>query len=179
MGLQTGAKLAQTADALIDPANLKIVAYEVEGPLLAEHPSILRIADVREMGSVGMIIDSSDEFVGEDDVIKIKQLRDLHFSLIGMSVIDQKKHRLGKIEDYSLDSESFIIQQLHVKRGGLKSLTDTSLLIHRSQITEINDSHIVVRTTAKKVEPVMQAERRTYVNPFRSSSPQPDTTDLA
>ena len=56
---------------------------------------------------------------------------------------------------------------------------DTSLLIHRSQITEINDSHIVVRTTAKKVEPVMQAERRTYVNPFRSSSPQPDTTDLA
>lgn len=176
MGLQTGTKLAQTATPLIDPANLKIVAYVVEGPLLAERPSIIRMADVRELSDIGMIIDSNDEFISVHDVISINKIYDLGFKLIGMGVIDETKHKLGKVEDYSLDSSSFVIQQLNVKRGLVKNLTDTGLLIHRSQIVEINDQFIVVRTTAKRPEPVMEAERRAFVNPFRSSSPQPENS---
>ncbi|HEU4831030.1 MAG TPA: hypothetical protein VFS65_02575, partial [Candidatus Saccharimonadales bacterium] len=56
MGLQTGTQLATTKSPIIDPSNLKIVAYELEGSLLTEHPSLLRIADVRELGDVGMIV---------------------------------------------------------------------------------------------------------------------------
>jgi len=179
MGLQTGTRLAQTGAPLIDPSNLAIVAYEVEGPLLNTHPSYLRIADVREIGNIGMIIDSADEFIDLDDVVKIKKLHDLRFKLIGLPVIDQSKRRIGKVEDYSLDSDSFIIQQLHVKRGILQGFTETTTLVNRSQIVEINDEHIIVRTTAKKIEPVMEATRREYVNPFRQSSPQPDATDAA
>jgi hypothetical protein len=73
MGLQTGTSLAKTKNPIIDPANLKIVAYEVDGPLLSERPSFIRIADVRELSNVGMIIDSNDEFIGLDDVIQIKK----------------------------------------------------------------------------------------------------------
>lgn len=174
MGLQTGTKLAQAAMPLIDPANLKIVAYAVEGPLLTEHPSFIRIADVRELSDIGMIIDSSDEFIALDDVIKIHELYELNFTLVGMNVIDETKRKLGKVDDYSLDSNSFVIQQLSVQRGILKSLTDTSLLIHRSQIVEINDTHIVVRTTAEKAEVALQNVRRPFVNPFRPTSPQPE-----
>ncbi len=177
MGLQTGSQLAKTATPLIDPANLKIIAYRVEGPLLTVNPSLIRIADVRELSNIGMIIDSSDEFIGVDDVIKIHDLIELGFELVGMNVIDEQKHKLGKIEDYSLDSESFIIQQLRVRRGLIKSLTDTELLIHRSQIIEINNDNIVVKTTAKKVEPTVEVERRAYINPFRNSVPQPELTD--
>jgi uncharacterized protein YrrD len=177
MGLQTGTKLAHISLPLIDPATLAIVAYQVEGPLLNDSPSFLRIADVREIGEIGMIIDSADEFIGLDDVIKIKDIHSLHFKLVGLIVKDTKGHKLGKVEDYNLDSDSFIIQQLHVNRGIFKVLSETSLLINRSQIIEINDKFVIVHTAAKRVEPVMQATRRTYVNPFRSTSPQPDTTD--
>jgi uncharacterized protein YrrD len=175
MSLQTGTKLAAVTTPIIDPAHLKIVAYQVDGPLLSEHPSYLRTADIREMGSVGMIIDSNDEFIGADDVIKIKDLLETDFKLIGMPVIDEHKHRLGKVEDYTLETGDFVIQQLNVKRGILQGIVDTGLLIHRSQITEINDSAIIVKSTKKKsVEPVMQSVRTDYVNPFRSSSPQPE-----
>lgn len=169
MGLQTGTQLAHAAAPLIDPANLKIVAYVVEGPLLSERPSIIRMADVRELSDIGMIIDSSDEFIGVGDVVSINKIYDLGFKLVGMTVIDETKRKLGKVEDYSLDSASFVIQQLNVKRGIVKSLTDTGLLIHRSQIVEINDDFIIVRTTAKKLQPVMEAERHSFINPFRSS----------
>ncbi len=177
MGLQTGTKLAQTAAPLIDPANLKIMAYVVEGPLLVDHPSLIRVADVRELSDIGMIIDSNDEFIGVDDVIKIRELYELEFELVGMNVIDETKRKLGKVDDYSLDSSSFVIQQLSVQRSLIKSLTDTGMLIHRSQIIEINDNHIVVRTTAQKLQSVRQAERRPFVNPFRPTSAQPELTD--
>jgi uncharacterized protein YrrD len=176
MGLQTGTKLAQTSLPVIDPADLRIVAYQVEGPLLDEHPSFIRMADVRELSDIGMIIDSNDEFIGLKDVIKIEKLYGLGFTLVGMNVIDETKRKIGKVEDYNLDSDSFIIQQLTIKRGMLKNLTDTGLLIHRSQIVEINDKHIIVRTTAKRIEPVMQAERRAFVNPFRGAV-QPEHSD--
>ncbi len=176
MGLQTGTKLAQTAFPIIDPANLKIIAYIVEGPLLTEKPSVVRIAEVRELSDIGMIIDSSDEFVGIHDVVNINKLYNIGFNLVGMTVVDELKHKLGKVEDYSLESSSFVIQQLHVKRGLVKSLTETSLLIHRSQIVEINDHLIIVRTTAKKPEPIMQADRSAFVNPFKQQSPQPENS---
>lgn len=178
MGLQTGTKLAQTKSPLIDPANLKIVAYIVEGPLLDEHPTFLRTIDIREQGDVGMIIDSSDEFIGVHDVISIEKLYDIGFTLVGTAVIDESKRKLGKIEDYSVELSSFVVTQLNVKRGVLKGLGDTSLIIHRSQIVEINDNNIIVRTTAEKIEPVMQSERHTYINPFRSANTQAENSEV-
>ena len=179
MSLQTGTRLAQTGTPLINPANLKIVAFKLEGPLLTDHPSFLRTADIREIGAIGMIIDSSDELIGLDDVIKIKELYELDFSLVGMNVIDEHKHKLGKVDGYTVETNSFVIQQLSVKRGLLKGFNDTGLLIHRSQITEINDTTIIVKTTAKRIspEPVMKATRHDYINPFRNPMPQPEQAD--
>jgi uncharacterized protein YrrD len=177
MSLQTGTQLAHITKPLIDPATLKIVAYEVDGPLLVERPSYLRVIDVRELSGIGMIIDSSDEFINADDVIKVKQLIDLGFEIIGMSVIDELKHKIGKVDDFTVDTDSFLIQQINVKRGLIRSLTDTGLLIHRTQIVEINDKNIIVKTTAKKVETVVQPERSSYINPFRTPTPQVESSD--
>jgi uncharacterized protein YrrD len=139
MSLQVGVKIAETVAPVIDPKNLAIIAYEVDGPLLESRPSFIRIADIRELSDIGMIIDSSDELVGESDVIKIQDIRKLHFKLVGMRVIDTNGKKLGKIVDYTLDTDSFIIQQLSVHGGIISSISNTEHVIHRSQITEIND----------------------------------------
>mgnify|MGYP001791611316 CR=1 FL=1 len=178
MSLQTGSELARTKTPIIDPRSLTILAYEVEGPLLDEHPSLLRLQDVRELSNIGMIVDSSDEFIGLDDVIKIKAVHDLHFQLIGMNVIDDHKRKLGKVSDYSIDAGSFILQQLNVKRPLLKSFGDAEFLIHRSQITEINDTTIIVRSGAQKAEESVKDVVRNYTNPFRQGSTQPETIDV-
>lgn len=173
MSLQTGTRLAHTAKPIIDPANLRIVAYEVEGPLLAENPSFMRTADIREYGRLGMIIDSNDELIGLDDVIHIKQLVELKFPLIGLQVIDDQKRKLGKVDDYTLDTGDFLIQQINVRRGLIKGITDTGFLVNRSQIIEINNNAIIVKSpSVKSVEPVMQAIRGEFVNPFRNPKPQ-------
>jgi len=172
MGLQTGTQLAIAKAPIIDPGNLKIIGYEVEGPLLSERPSFIRIADVRELSDVGMIVDSNDEFVGLHDVIAIEKIYKLGFKLIGLNVIDESKRKLGKVNDYRLDTGGFIIQQLNVSRGALKSISETELLVHRSQIVEINDNEVIVRTAAKKLEPITKPIHLSYMNPFRSTNPQ-------
>jgi len=180
MSLQTGTRLAMTGAPLINPANLKIIAFELEGPLLTEKPSFLRVADIRELGGVGMIIDSSDEILTLDDVIKIKELHELGFKLVGMQVIDEHKKKLGKVEDYTVETGSFVIEQLNIKHGIFRGITDTGLLIHRSQITEINDNAIIVKSTAKKISvaPVIESVRHEFVNPFKNPAPQPEPSDL-
>ena len=178
MGLQTGAELARTQTAIISPSTLAIVAYVVEGPNLDHDPSLLLVKDIREMGDVGMIIDSSDEFVSDEDVIKLKPLYDLGFTVVDKQVLDEKRRKLGKVTDYVVDADSFVIQQLNVKRPLLKSLNDAELVIHRSQIVEVNDTEIIVKMTDIKATAVVQrATTRAYVNPFRHSNPQPETID--
>ncbi len=179
MSLQTGVELAHTKAILIDPRTLTIVAYELDGKLLDEHPSFLRLEDVREYGSVGFIIDSSDEFVGLNDIIKLKEVYDFHFSLLGIEVIEQTGAKLGKVQGYTLDAGSYSVQQLVVKRPLLKSFSETELIIHRSQIVEVNNERILVRSTAHKQETVVETKVAHYANPFRQSQTAgPETIEV-
>ena len=88
MSLQTGAEIAYSVGLIINPDTLRIVALELDGENLDERPSFLRIEDVRELSNIGFIVDSSDEFIGLEDVISIKNLYDRNFQPIDMRVID-------------------------------------------------------------------------------------------
>lgn len=178
MGLQTGGEIAQTKSAIIDPATLTVIAYVVEGPLLEGGTWLLRIADVRELSDLGFIVDSTDEFIHPEDVLKVDEIYKLSFPLLDMPVIDEKRSKLGKVIDFTLETSTFTIQQLTVRRPLLKSFNDTELLIHRSQIIEINDDAIVVHSEAKAPEPELHEVVGSYVNPFRKSdSPAPESID--
>ena len=176
MSLQTGTRLARVTRPVIDPGTLTIYAYEVEGTLLTERPSFLRVAEIREISGIGMIVDSADDFVGLKDVIKLDELQELGFPLVGMKVIDEHRHRLGKVADYTVETGSFVIQQLTVQRGIFRGLADTGLLIHRSQVVEINNDNIVVKANTNKERAVAPAPvaPREYTNPFRNSAPAPE-----
>lgn len=175
MSLQTGAELARTKKVLVDPRDLTVVAYELDGPVLDERPSFLRPVDVRELSNLGLIVDSSDEFVALDDVIRIRQVADYSFSLIGLQVIDERKKKLGKVQSYNVDSGSFAVQQLIVKRPLLHSLNESELLVHRSQITEVKPTHITVSSATTEAEDSKPI--REYANPFRTGNVQPEAID--
>lgn len=176
LSLQTGAEIARVKAILLDPRNLTVTAYELEGRMLDEHPSFLRLDEVRELGTLGFIVDSSDDFVGLEDVIKIKQVYEFHFNLIGLDVIEQTGTKLGKIHGYTVDPSGYAVQQIMVRRPLLKSFTDTELVIHRSQIVEVGNNKVIVHSAAPKEEIAVTDTIKGYANPFRQSRPaQPDT----
>lgn len=178
MSLQTGGSVGVTAGAIIDPAQLAVIAYKVDGPLVRHAPHYIRLQDVRELSDIGLIIDSLDELIVAGDVIKFDDIVELGFPLLHMAVMDETGKKLGKIADYTIDTLSFDVQQLTVKRPLMHRVNDTELLIHRSQIIEINDEGIVVHSQAKAPEHTATSTPGSYVNPFRKSNPAAQNSSL-
>lgn len=179
MGLQTGGELAITKQPVISPYNLQIIAYHVEGPLLGHIDTYLRINDARELSDIGFIVDSIDDLVKLDDVIKLKEIISLGFQIDKIKVVDENSRAIGKVTDYTVDVSNFTIQQLTVKRPFMKRFSDTELLIHRSQITEITDDTIIIHSETEAPEHTAASTPGSYVNPFRKGSPAAESFDVS
>lgn len=175
LSIQAGGMIARTSDPIIDPDELKVVGFKIVGPLAKDENNILDVKSVREFSNYGMVIDSADELVASDDVIKIKQVLDLGFNLIGLKVESRKGSKLGKVSSYTCTEDDFIIQQLVVQRPAIKALMDPELLVPRTEIIEVNDYKIIVRDEEKKIKERAAKEDfiPNFVNPFRKN-PKPD-----
>jgi len=175
MSLQNGSKLGLAQDPIIDPRKLKIVAYHASGPRI-HGASVLHTSDIREYGPMGFIVNNADSVMELDDtLVRLQEVIDFNFSLLGKTVVTQNKKKLGKVVDYAVDTESFFIQKIHVAQSVMKNFTSSNLIIARTQIVELNDKFIVVKSGSVQ-DSVGLAQ---VLNPFRkasqSLSPSPES----
>lgn len=170
LSLHVGGKIARVVDTIVDPNTLKIIAFEVDGPLVGkEVGNILPVSSVREFSRLGMIVDSADEFVEADEIIRVRDVLKLNFALIGLKVETEGKVKLGKVADFTVEPESWQVQQIVVQRPMLKSFINPELLVSRQQIIEVNDYRVLVKDQVRKVEAETAATEfvPNFVNPFR------------
>ena len=78
-------------------------------------------------------------------MVRMKSVIDIHFDLIGKSVVTENSKRLGKIADYAVDESSYYIQKLYVNPSLLKGITNEQFIIDRSQIVEITNKKIIIQ----------------------------------
>ena len=165
MSLQSGTSLGAVSEPIIDPRKLQIVALRVTGPRILE-PSVLHTSDIRELGPLGFIVDGADSIMTlDEDLVRLQEVIGLNFSLIGKMVIDDTKKRLGKVVEYTLESEGFTVQKIHVGQSLLKNISNSNLIIHRTQIIEITDKEIIVKSATVQD----QVGLGQVLNPFRKS----------
>lgn len=174
MSLQTGTELARTGEAIIDPRNLTIIALYVQGPQIDVHPSVLHISDIRESGVLGFIVNDSSVLMSTEGLVRLEEILNFHFTLIGTAIYDTNGKHLGKVADYAFEPASYTIQQLYVQQSFLKSISVVSNIIHRNQIVSVTKERIVVESASIKDKIVENAEAaRAFVNPFRSTQAEP------
>ncbi len=170
LSVQAGGPIASLSNPIVDPDNLKILGFFLSNSAANAINNILDISSIREYSQYGVVVDGADEFVGREDVIKIKKVLDLNFNLIGLKVETKKGTNLGKIIDFTATSEDFVIQQIIVKRPTFKSFIDPELTIHRREIVEITDDKVIVKDEEKVLK--ARAEKEdfvpNFVNPFRN-----------
>lgn len=173
LSLHVGSEVARVAELVIDPNNLKIIAFRVEGKVINDDTGDILPADsVREFSRMGMIIDSVDELVHADDVIRIKQILDLNFNLVGLKVTTRQKAKIGKVMDCVVNAGDWAVQQIIVQRPAIKALFDPELVISRQKIIEVTDYEVIIKDehdkVKSKVEKVAPAEFvPNFINPFR------------
>ena len=172
LSLHMGGQIAWVVEEIVDPEKLKIVAFYVDGPVIKNDPEVgcfLETDDIREYSPLGIIVDSEERFVNQGDVIKLDKILELNFSLMGLKVRTKKGSKLGRIIDFTVDTSSFMIQQLIVKRPFTKAFIDPELVIPRREILEINDDEIIVKDEEEKIRKKAAKEDfiPNFVNPFR------------
>ena len=168
LSLHTASRIADVKALVVDPNFLKIVAFEISA-VSSKQRLFLDVTSVREFSKMGMIVDSDEEFIEQNDVIKLKETIELGFTLENMKVVTKKKTMLGRVEDFMVTTDSFQVMQLIVKRPIYKALIDPELVIGRSEIHEINDNEIIVKSeesTIMKKSGTLDFVPN-FVNPFK------------
>ncbi len=176
MSLQTGQPLARLDTPIVDPRNLKIVAFYVSGPMVNFSPAVVFSEDIREFGELGAIVDSSDNILDPSDMVRLNEIINYNFSLNGIQVIDDHHHKLGKVMNYTLNPDNFMIQQLYLKPTLMKSFSVAHLTVSRDQIVAIDNQKITVKAPTVKEDLAKEmpaAQNANFENPFRKPKAEP------
>lgn len=172
VSLQTGQELAHLTKAIIDPRQLHVMAFYCEGPNLDMDPAVLHTDDIREVSSLGLIVDSAENIMSPEDLVRLQQVLHFEFDLNDKLVVDDLGGKIGKVSNYSVEATTFYIIKLYVRPTLMQAWRTTERVIDRSQIVEITDKHIVVKSATIKPK---RAPAPVFENPFRGVRPQPDS----
>ena len=173
LSVQAGGTIGRIEYSIVDPNNLKVIAFRLSGPLIDRNQNILDVRSIREYSNFGFVIDDIDELVRPEDVIKIAEILKLNFDLNTLKAETKKGSKLGKVQDYTVTSEDFIVQQIIVKRPAIKSFVDPELTISRKEIVEVTDYKIIIKDEEKTLKKKAEKEEfvPNFVNPFRNHEP--------
>lgn len=149
LSLRTGSTVANVRAPIINPNNLKIEGFYCEDRF-SKQELVLLCQDIRDMLPQGFVVDDHAVLVDPEDLIRLKEIIDLDFQILDKQVVTVDKEKVGKVSDYATETSSMYIQKIYVSRSILKSLSNGTLSIDRSQINEITPKRIIINELMKK-----------------------------
>ena len=174
LSVRAGGPVTRISEVIVDPDTLKVIAFRCSGGVVSRGGAdILSVSSVREFSRLGIVIDDIEELVAADEVVRIDKVLGLRFALPGLKAETKSGHRLGKIVDFTVNTEDFLVMQIIVHRPVLKALVDPELTIHRKEIVEVTDYKVIVKSEEDTLKQKAAKEEfvPNFVNPFRNHEP--------
>ncbi len=150
LSLRTGTPVAEITGPIINPDNLKIEGFYCQDNV-DKQQLILLYQDIRDVLPQGLVIDDHDVLVSAEELIRLRDVIELKFELIGKPVETVNQEKVGKVNDYALEATTMFIQKLYVSQSILKSFTGGNLSIDRTQIHEITPKKIIINELLETV----------------------------
>lgn len=144
LSIRNGHPVAVAGKMLVDPDKLEVAAVFCKSPGWRGENHVLLLRDIREYSRSGIIIDSLEDIEDIGEIIRLGDVVERDYQIVGKPVITEGGHKLGKVEDYSVDSISNTIQKLYIKPSLLKNLMVNNLMVDRAHILKADDNQIVV-----------------------------------
>jgi sporulation protein YlmC with PRC-barrel domain len=135
--------VATAISPIINPNNLKIEGFYCDDRFNKER-LILLYQDIRDLISQGFVINDHDVLSDPAELVRLKDILDLKFDLIGKPVETVSKVKVGKVSDYATEITTMYVQKLYVSQPIYKSLTGGNLGVDRTQINEITNRRIII-----------------------------------
>jgi hypothetical protein len=157
MSLQLGLPIARPTSLIINPTTLEVMAMGCKPLQGNEDEGVVLLRDVRQFANDCIIIDGLDEIEQLDDIVRLRELGRHRFNPVDKLVVDESGQRLGKVEDYTINLKTFLVQKLYVHQSLMKSILFNNLVIDRTQIIDVTPKRFTVRD-ASTHQPLLQAK---------------------
>lgn len=144
LSLRSGRRIAVTTAAIINPNNLKIEGFYCQDDV-SKGTLVVLYQDIRDIIKQGMVVNDHDALTDPSELVRLKDILDINFQLIGKPVVTASKEKIGKVNDYATETTSMYVQKLYVGQPLLKSLSGGSLSVERTQIIEITNRKIIIQ----------------------------------
>jgi len=148
MSLRTGQPIAAVTAAIFNPNNLKIEGFYCQDRF-DKRELILLYQDIREVLPIGYVVNDFEVLVDPDELVRLKEVLELNYEIIGKPVQTISKEKVGKVSDFATETETMFVQKLYVSQSIFKSLTGGALSIDRTQINEITPKKIIINELTK------------------------------
>lgn len=148
LSLRTGTPVATALAPIINPNNLKIEGFYCQANT-EKTQLILLDQDIREIIKDGFVIDDFERLVEPSELIRLQDVLELQFDLIGKQVETLAKEKVGKVSDYAAETETMFVQKIYASQSIFKSFSGGQLSIDRSQIHEITPRRIIITELLK------------------------------
>jgi sporulation protein YlmC with PRC-barrel domain len=143
LSLRTSTPIATVMAPIFNPNNLKIEGLYCQDRFNKKE-LVLLFQDIRDQLPQGFVVNDHDVLVEPSELVRLKEILELDFELIGKPVETVSKHKVGKVSDYAVEMETFYIQKLYVSQSIFKSFAGGSLSVDRSQVQEITPRRIII-----------------------------------
>ncbi len=145
ISLLNGQIVSTVQEPVVNPDNLEIVAVFCGSNTWRKRTSVIMARDIREIAREGLVIDSLDDIEDPSEIVRLKTVIDKQYKPVGASVMTQSGTKLGKVDDFAIDTLSYKIQKLYLKQSLLKNLLLNNLVVDRAQIIDVTPQTIIVK----------------------------------
>ncbi len=149
LSLRTGTPVAVIEGPVINPNNLKIEGFYCQDSYNKKR-LVLLYQDIRDILPDGYVVNDHDVLAEPGELVRLKEILNMKFEVIGKTVVTSDKQKVGKVADYATDTSTMFIQKIYVSQSILKNFTGGSLSIDRSQIQEITPHRIIINELMEK-----------------------------
>jgi sporulation protein YlmC with PRC-barrel domain len=148
LSLQNAETITRVRGLVMEIKSLEIVAFTCEpGPAIGKQP-VLLLRDVRQVAIDCLLVNTAEDLAEAEDIVRLEPLLKQGFDPRGLRVVTDHKRPVGKVEDYTINLQTFHLQKLYIRQSILRSWMGSSLIIDRAQILEVSQRQFIVRDTA-------------------------------
>lgn len=141
--------MATVVAPIFNPNNLKIEGFYCQDRFDKKKNLVLLYQDIRDVLPDGYVVNDHEVLTDPNELVRLKDLLELDFELLGKQVVTVSKQKVGKVSDYATEMETMYVQKIYVSQSLLKNFTGGSLSIDRSQVQEITPRRIIINDLAK------------------------------
>lgn len=149
--VHTGNRIGEVTGLLVRHKDFKIELLVVKTPEI-EKSLYLLSSDIRAYDNNKIIIDSYQELSEADDLLRHQVLIKEDSKLFNSKVETHSGKYLGKVKDYSLDTNHFFINKIYITANWPLRLLHERLIVDRADIIEVNNKKIIVRDATIKAK---------------------------